>query len=393
MKQDRLKVAILIGTRPEAIKMAPVVRALRNSCNYCPQILLSGQQVDLSRSALKAFGLEPEDVLVRHLSDYSLSSQASGYLEALSAYLKGQPADLMLVHGDTTTGFIGALAAFYLQIPVGHVEAGLRSNDLQNPFPEEAHRRLIDPLCSLLFAPTPFAKQNLINENVNPDRIIVTGNTVVDAVYALQQPAIHLQPYLSEFSDADHRLILLTAHRRENWGAPMHEICNAARILADRYADVRMIVPVHPNPNVASTVHAVLGDHPQVHLVPPLDYMDLIAVMRRAYLILTDSGGIQEEAPCVGTPVLILRTVTERPEVIEGGCGRLIGTQRDEIVAHTSALLENPGLRQRMIPEQNPFGDGQAALRIVRAIDNWRHHRPLTKNNKDFSISSTQAPH
>jgi UDP-N-acetylglucosamine 2-epimerase (non-hydrolysing) len=187
-------------------------------------------------------------------------------------------------------------------------------------------------------------------------------------------------------------LLLLTAHRRENWGGSMNEICSATRTIADRYPDVRIIVPVHPNPNVSSTVYAILGDHPQVLLVPPLDYMDLIAIMRRAYLILTDSGGIQEEAPCVGTPVLILRTVTERPEVIEGGCGRLIGTRRHDIVAQTSKLLENPVLRKSMIPGQNPFGDGRASLRIVRAIDNWRHHRPLTTENKDFSVDLNVPP-
>ena len=386
MKQDQSKIAILIGTRPEAIKMAPVVKALRDSHHFSPQVLLSGQQMDLSQSALKAFGLESKDVLVRHLNDYSLSGQASGYLNALNAYLKAQPVELMLVHGDTTTGFIGALAAFYLQIPVGHVEAGLRSNDLENPFPEEAHRRLIDPLCRLLFAPTQRAKHNLINENVNPDQIIVTGNTVVDAVHALATPTKDLQRHLADFIPPGCRLILLTAHRRENWGAPMKEICSATRTLADRYPDLRLIVPVHPNPNVSSTVHAILGDHPQVLLVPPLDYMDLIAIMRRSYLILTDSGGIQEEAPCVGTPVLILRKVTERPEVVEGGCGRLIGTRQDDIIAHTSTILEDPVSRERMIPEQNPFGDGKAALRILRAIDNWLHHRPLNMKNSDFTF-------
>ncbi|WP_419660274.1 WecB: UDP-N-acetylglucosamine 2-epimerase [Desulfosarcina variabilis str. Montpellier] len=386
MKQEQSKIAILIGTRPEAIKMAPVVKALRNSQHYAPQVLLSGQQKDLSRSALKAFGLESKDVLVRHFDDYSLSGQASGYLDALSAYLKAQPVELMLVHGDTTTGFIGALAAFYQQIPVGHVEAGLRSNDLENPFPEEAHRRLIDPLCRLLFAPTQRARHNLINENANPNHIIVTGNTVVDAVHELATSPVDLQKHLADFIQPACRLILLTAHRRENWGAPMKEICGATRTLADRYSNLRFIVPVHPNPNVSSTVHAILGDHPHVLLVPPLNYMDLIAVMRRAYLILTDSGGIQEEAPCVGTPVLILRKVTERPEVVEGGCGRLIGTGRDDIIAQASTILEDPVSRERMIPERNPFGDGKAALRIVRAIDNWRHHRPLDMENNDFTF-------
>lgn len=393
MENKHYKVTVLIGTRPEAIKMAPVVKALQDAFDYDPRVLLSGQQMDMTRSALQAFGLKSENMLMHHLNDFSLSSQASGYLDALSAYLKEQPTDLMLVHGDTTTGFIGALSAFYQQIPVGHVEAGLRSYDLQNPFPEEAHRRLIDPLCALLFAPTARARRNLIKENADPRRIVVTGNTVVDAVQALTVtgPSTEFKRRLAEFAKPETRIILLTAHRRENWGIAMNEICCAVRTLADRFPDLRFIVPVHPNPNVSMTVQTVLGDHCQVLLVPPLDYMDLIAVMRDAYLILTDSGGIQEEAPCVGTPVLILRGVTERPEVVEGGCGRLIGTRREDIVTHTASLLEYPTLRNNMLAGKNPFGDGNAAMRIVRAIDNWRYNRPLNLENEDFFFETEPA--
>lgn len=393
MQNKHCKVTVLIGTRPEAIKMAPVVKALQNAFGYDPRVLLSGQQMDMARSALEAFGLKCENMLMHQLNDFSLASQASGYLDALSIYLKEQPTDLMLVHGDTTTGFIGALAAFYQQIPVGHVEAGLRSFDLQNPFPEEAHRRLIDPLCALLFAPTSRARRNLIKENADPRRIVVTGNTVVDAVHALSnvRPGTELKKQLTEFSAPETRTILLTAHRRENWGAAMNEICRAVLVLVDRYPDLRFIVPVHPNPNVSMTVRTILGDHAQVLLVPPLDYMDLITVMRDAYLILTDSGGIQEEAPCVGTPVLILRGVTERPEVVEGGCGRLIGTHRENIVAQTASLLEFPALRNSMLARKNPFGDGNAAARIVRAIDNWRHDRPLNQGNDDFFFEMAPA--
>ncbi len=386
MQRDRFRIAVLIGTRPEAIKMAPVVKALHDTCGYEAQVLLSGQQMEMSMTALQAFGLKSGQVLMRRLKDFSLSGQALSYLDALRTYLNEHPTDLMLVHGDTTTGFIGALAAFYQQVPVGHVEAGLRSYDLRNPFPEEAHRRLIDPLCCLHFAPTVRARGNLIKENTDPRTIVVTGNTVVDAVQELvaYDPALKRDRRLTAIDRPGRRVVLLTAHRRENWGASMEEICCAVRTLADRYHDVLFVVPVHPNPNVSVTVHTVLGDHPRVLLIPPLDYMDLIAVMRKAYLILTDSGGIQEEAPCVGAPVLILRAVTERPEIVEGGGGLLVGTRREDIVAHTSSLLDNPALREKMLSGRNPFGDGKAAGRIVRAIDNWRYEQPLNRENDDF---------
>lgn len=372
--------------------MAPVVKALNDTGKYETSILLSGQQMDMSIAALKAFKLTHRQVLMRSLNDFSLSGQASDYLDALNRYLKEQPTDLMLVHGDTTTGFVGALAAFYQQVPVGHVEAGLRSNDLKNPFPEEAHRRLIDPLCSLHFAPTKRAKQNLVRENTNTATIVVTGNTVVDAVEQLTNlaPAPKGQRLLAEIAVPGRRVILVTAHRRENWGTSLEDICYAVRTLADRYQDVIFVLPVHPNPNVSTTVHSVLENHPRILLIPPLDYMELIAVMREAYLILTDSGGIQEEAPCVGTPVLILRRVTERPEVVEGGVGHLIGTRRDDILEYTSTLLENPAFREKMLSGPNPFGDGRAAHRIERAIDNWRFGRPLNHENDDFYW---KAPH
>jgi UDP-N-acetylglucosamine 2-epimerase (non-hydrolysing) len=386
MKYKRFRISLLIGTRPEAIKMAPVVRVLAEAGGYDIQTILSGQQVEMSRAALNSFGLRPNHVLMREGSDFSLCSQAAGYLELLHAHMIQHPADLMLVHGDTTTGFIGALAAFYQRIPLGHVEAGLRSHDLQNPFPEEGNRRLIDPLCRLHFAPTPRAYRNLIEENTDPRKIIVTGNTVVDAVRALAEsaPASETRCRLEAVARTGQRMVLVTAHRRENWGEPLRQICSAVRALADRHEDVVFIVPVHPNPNVGKTVHSILADHGRIHLTPPLDYADLIAVMRRACLILTDSGGIQEEAPCLGTCVLVLRKTTERPEVVESGCGWLVGTHGEDILAHASRLLQNSATREKFPAERNPFGDGQAAVRIMRAIDNWRRERPLNYENADF---------
>jgi UDP-N-acetylglucosamine 2-epimerase (non-hydrolysing) len=386
MKSDRFRITVLIGTRPEAIKMAPVIRALQNLCEYETCVLLSGQQTEMSIAALQCFGLQPDCMLACHPCDFSLSSQASTYLGALNAHLSHSGADLMLVHGDTTTGFIGALAAFYRGIPAGHVEAGLRSYDLKNPFPEEANRRLIDAICRLHFAPTVRARHNLIKENTDPHSIVVTGNTVVDAVQQLcrNNPDPNLHCALPGTAKNGQRTILLTAHRRENWGAPLKEICCAVRTLADSYPDVTFIVPVHPNPNVSEILNTALIDHPRIRLTPPLSYTELIAVMRAAYLILTDSGGIQEEAPSVGTPVLILRKVTERPEIVEGGSGRLVGTRREDILAHTCSLLENPTLRDSMRLARNPFGDGRASDRIVRAIDNFRNGLPLTRQNDDF---------
>ncbi len=386
MNKDRFNITVLIGTRPEAIKMAPVVRALDDTGEYEIRILLSGQQMEMSITALRAFNLNPKQVFMSHLKDFSLSGQASDYLDALHRYFKERPADLMLVHGDTAIGFIGALAALYQRVPVGHVEAGLRSNDLKNPFPEEAHRRLIDPLCDLHFAPTERARQNLIKENTDENTIVVTGNTVVDAVHQLAErpPALNQHRLLTEMAVAGQRVILVTAHRRENWGASLEEICQAVRKLADNYHDVIFVIPVHPNPNVSETVHSVLNDHPRVLLIPPLDDLELLAVMRQCYLILTDSEGIQEEAPCVGTPVLILREAAERPELVEGGGGHVVGTRRDDILAHTSNLLDNPASHEKMQTCRNPFGDGNASARIERAIDNWRFGRPLNHDNADF---------
>jgi UDP-N-acetylglucosamine 2-epimerase (non-hydrolysing) len=372
-------VTTLIGTRPEAIKMAPVIIALKDHPDYHVNILLSGQHEAMAVDALKPFDLYPDRLIARHLTDFSLASQASCYLTDLTKCLQEQATDLILVHGDTTTGFIGALAAFYLNIPAGHVEAGLRSHDMKNPFPEEGNRRLIDPLCQLLFAPTQLARANLLQERIDPEAIVVTGNTVVDSVKSL---ASHLPAFSDypQFQDADldnKRIVLVTTHRRENWGAPMASICRAVRILVERYDDLAVILPVHPNPQVQDVVRPILSGHPRIILTEPLDYEPLIAVLRDAYLALTDSGGIQEEAPSVETPVLVLREVTERPEAIEAGSSRLVGTDTARIVAATSVLLDDPASYQAMIAAGNPFGDGKAGDRIVQAIDNWQAGKPL----------------
>lgn len=382
-------VTTLIGTRPEAIKMAPVITALKEHPDYHVSILLSGQHEAMAVEALKPFDLYPDRLIARHLTDFSLASQASCYLTDLTKCFQAQPTDLILVHGDTTTGFIGALAAFYLHTPAGHVEAGLRSRNMKSPFPEEANRRLIDPLCQLLFAPTQLARANLLQEAIDPKAIAVTGNTVVDSVQSLASRLPALSDY-PQFQDAhldNRRIVLVTTHRRENWGAPMASICRAVQVLVDRYHDLAVLLPVHPNPQVQEVVRPMLSGHPRIMLTEPLDYETLIAVLRDAYLTLTDSGGIQEEAPSVKTPVLVLREVTERPEAIEAGSARLVGTDTERIVAAAADLLDHPASYQAMIAAGNPFGDGKAGDRIVQAIENWRAGKPLLSNAAAFQTS------
>lgn len=389
--QNPFHVTTLIGTRPEAIKMAPVITALKEHPDYHVNILLSGQHEAIAVDALKPFDLYPDRLIARQWSDFSLASQASCYLTDLTKCLQEQPTDLILVHGDTTTGFIGAVAAFYLHVPAGHVEAGLRSHNMKNPFPEEANRRLIDPLCQLLFAPTELARANLLQENIAPGSIVVTGNTVVDSVKSLANHLPAISKY-QQFEDADlddKRIVLVTTHRRENWGAPMRSICRALQILVERYPDLAVILPVHPNPQVENVVRPILAGHPRIILTEPLDYEPLIAVLRDAYLTLTDSGGIQEEAPSVETPALVLREVTERPEAVDAGSARLVGTDTERIVAATSELLDHPAAYQAMIAAGNPFGDGKAAERIVQAIDNWRAKKTLLMDVEAFGASHT----
>jgi UDP-N-acetylglucosamine 2-epimerase (non-hydrolysing) len=382
----KLRVATLIGTRPEAIKMAPVIHALKNHVDFEVTVMLSGQHAEMCKAALGSFDISSDVDIAHDRSDYSLPSQASRFLRETGAHFLQRSYDLVLVHGDTSTALMGALAAFYLQIPVGHVEAGLRSNDLANPFPEEANRRLIDPLCELLFAPTMRAWDSLMRESADSARTIITGNTVVDAVQMLagRLPALDQNPRFAKHDLDGKRLILVTTHRRENWDQPMIDICTAVRDLADRYADVAVIMPVHPNPKVADVVRPLLGGHPRILLTDPLSYEDLVAVLRDAYLVLTDSGGIQEEAPTVQTPVLVLREVTERPEGIEAGSSKLVGTNRDNIIAATAALLDSRARYRQMIAFGNPFGDGRAAQRIVRAIQNWRENLPLLADQQMF---------
>jgi UDP-N-acetylglucosamine 2-epimerase (non-hydrolysing) len=275
---------------------------------------------------------------------------------------------MVLLQGDTTTAMAAALAAFYLRVPVGHVEAGLRSFDRHNPFPEEINRRIASALGDLHFAPTEKARANLLAEGVPPEAVFVTGNTIVDALRRIHLTGEFATPALRDLPLAGRRLLVVTAHRRENHGPPLHGICRALRRLAEKFADVVIVYPVHLNPSVRRAVNADLGGVPTIRLLAPLPYPDLLRLLARSELILTDSGGIQEEAPSLGKPVLVLRETTERPELIEGGAGKLVGTDPDRIVAEATLLLTDRAAYDRMVPRRNPFGDGHAAERIVRIL-------------------------
>ena len=326
----------------------------------------------------------------------SLADSAGDVLRAFGRHLAERRPDVILVQGDTTTAMGAALAGFYAQVPVAHVEAGLRSGDLANPFPEEANRQIIDAVSAILLPPTAQAQANLLRAGFTAEKCPITGNTVVDALQLLC--ATHA-PVLdgSGIEDADldgRRLILVTTHRRESWGGDLEAICSAIRDIVQRWAKVIVALPVHPNPNVERPVCQLLGGHPRIKLLPPLDYIPFLGLMRRAYVILTDSGGIQEEAPSLGVPVLVLRKTTERPEAAEAGLARIIGTDRKAIVEHVEELLEDEQVHRQMATATNPYGDGLASERIVEVLRNWKAGRPLLAEERSFSrrLRQTTTP-
>lgn len=362
------RILIVIGTRPEAIKMAPVYEALRRlEPRIDTQIALSGQHLDLVEPALDIFGLDPDYRLNVMRQGQTVGDVVSRVLRGLRDILREAAPDVVLVQGDTATVFAASLAAFLEQVKVGHVEAGLRSHDRHAPFPEEILRRLTDVVAEYHFAPTPRARDELLRENTSPDSVFVTGNTVVDALLSVarrKRPASDpdLARVLSRVRRGEGRLVLLTAHRREAFGAPLEDIFRAVRDVADAHPDVCVLYPVHPNPNVLGPARELLGDHPRVRLIQPLDYPDLVAALESAALVMTDSGGIQEEAPTFAAPVLVLRDVTERPEGVEAGAAELVGTDRRLIVERARlALSPEPGL----VSPRNPYGDGRAGERIA----------------------------
>ena len=366
----RPRVVSVIGTRPEAVKMAPVLLELGRRRDQIESILVStAQHREMLDQILSVFDIVPDVDLNIMRPNQTLFDITHRTLEGAKDLLERLSPDLLLVQGDTTAVFAASLAAFYLKIPVGDVEAGLRSYDLANPYPEEMNRRFAGMVATLHFAPTPRARQNLLREGVASERIFVTGNPVVDALQAalpkLREGSIDGVP---EEAFRDGRIILLTAHRRENHGSPLASICLAVRELIRLHPDCRCIYPVHLNPQVQQTAYGLLGGVERVHLIPPLDYWSFTQLLARSFLVLTDSGGVQEEAPSFGKPVLVLRKVTERPEAAEAGLAKVIGTDTQTIIAETSALLGDADLYARMAQRENPYGDGKAAQRIVDAI-------------------------
>lgn len=365
-----MRILTVVGTRPEAIKMAPVIRSLKADGRVETRLALTGQHSDLVDQVLEAFGLEPAYDLGIMREGQSLYDVAHGCLDGLGRVVEDADPDALLVQGDTASVFYGALVGFFERIRVGHVEAGLRSGRKWVPYPEEMFRRLTDVLSDWYFAPTELARQNLLREGVPPERVHVTGNTVVDALQDAAGRAGEAETGVLAELTAGHgagsrRLILLTAHRRESFGEPLRSVFRAVREVADRRDDVEILYPVHPNPNVRGPAEELLSGHPRVHLTEPLGYMDLVRVLKRASLVLTDSGGLQEEAPTFGLPVLVLRDVTERPEGVEAGVARLVGTDRATIVEEVDRALDRAGPERAV---RNPYGDGRAGERIADIV-------------------------
>jgi UDP-N-acetylglucosamine 2-epimerase (non-hydrolysing) len=357
------RILTVVGTRPEAVKMAPVIHALRARPWAEVRVLATAQHRQMLDQIHAFFGIAPDLDLDLMRPDQTLADLTSRMVAALDPVIAAQKPDLVMAQGDTTTVMVAALCCFYRHVPFGHVEAGLRTGDLRHPFPEEMNRLLVTRLASLHFAPTARARHNLLREGVPEAAVHVTGNTVIDA---LLWTADRVDP--APFRPAaGKRLILVTAHRRENFGEPFAAVCGALRELADR-SDVEILYPVHPNPNVRDVAQRLLGSLPNVRLVAPLDYPDMVAAMRACDLILTDSGGVQEEAPSLGKPVLVLRRTTERPEGVEAGAAQLVGTDHGRIVAVASRLLDDADAYAAMASVQNPYGDGRAAERIADLV-------------------------
>lgn len=373
-----LKVITAFGTRPEAIKMAPLVKELAKHRDEIDcKVAVTAQHREMLDQVLDLFEIVPDydlDIMRPQQSLFDITSRA---LTGLQEVFQKENPGLVLVHGDTTTTFVAALAAYYLQIPVGHIEAGLRTRDKFSPFPEEINRHLTGVLADLHFAPTANAKRNLLSEGVSGESIYVTGNTVIDALLATVRPGyVFADQVLSRIDYGSRRVLLVTTHRRENLGEPMREIYRALREVMESYHDVELVFPVHKNPLVRNVVEEALDGQDRIHLIEPLDYQPFANLINCSYLVLSDSGGLQEEAPALGKPVLVLRNTTERPEAVDAGTVRLVGTGREAVASETRRLLDDHEYYGKMANAVNPYGDGLASKRIVQAI---KHKFGLSK--------------
>lgn len=358
---------LVFGTRPEAIKMCPLVNELKTRKNVQTVVCVTGQHKEMLRQVLEAFNVVPEYNMEIMRDKQTLFDVTVNILTRIKEIIEKERPDIVLVHGDTSTTFVTALACFYLQVPVGHIEAGLRTYNIYSPYPEEFNRQAVSIISKYNFAPTELSKQNLINEGKNPNSIFVTGNTAIDALKTTVY-SDYTHPELDWVGD--NRLILITAHRRENLGEPMENMFRAIRRVMEEHDNVKAIYPIHMNPLVRETAYAALGNDERIHIIEPLDVLDFHNFMNKCYMILTDSGGIQEEAPSLGKPVLVMRDTTERPEGIEAGTLKLVGTDEENIYRNFKELLENKDIYNKMAHAVNPYGDGFACKRISDILEN-----------------------
>ncbi len=367
---SKIKVMTVFGTRPEAIKMAPLVLELEKHPDEIESIVcVTAQHRQMLDQVLEIFGITPDYDLDIMKERQTLVGITSRVLEGLDNVIKGVKPDIVLVHGDTSTSFVGALAAFYNQVAVGHVEAGLRTYDIYSPFPEEMNRQLTGRIAKLHFSPTIKNKNNLLIENIDEDSIYITGNTVIDSLKTTVRKDYEFTDETLKAMDFENkRVIVVTAHRRENLGKPLEDICTAIKTIVDEYKDVEVVYPVHLNPAVRETVFDILGGNDRIHLIDPIDVSELHNAIDRSYMVMTDSGGIQEEAPALAKPVLVLRHETERPEAVEAGTVKLAGVDKDVIISMAKELLDNKEEYSKMAHAANPYGDGEASRRITKAI-------------------------
>lgn len=393
MKQRYAKtnVMVIAGTRPEVIKMAPVIHKIKEYPNHFKlTVVATAQHRQMLDQAFTQFKIKPDIDMDLMRANQDLNTLTCRILEEMEIALRKVSPDIVLVQGDTTTAFAGALAAFYKKITVAHVESGLRSYDIYNPFPEEINRKLTTAISEINFAPTPLARDVLLREGVPAKKIVVTGNTVVDALHYISKvPFSFKKTPLKKIDLQHHRVILVTSHRRESWGEDFENICRALKDIVRMHSDVGVIFPVHPNPVVRDSAHKILAGQERIYLITPLDYLAFINLMKQAYIILTDSGGLQEEAPTMKKPLLVMREVTERPEGLRAGLSKLIGTNRNRIVKEASVLLNDRNAYRAMTHHKNPYGDGNAAHRIVQTLVRWAAgEKILYEQGKEFNPRS-----
>ena len=373
------KISVIFGTRPEAVKLCPLVLYLRNSNRFEVNVCVTGQHREMLDQVLDFFSVKPDEDINVMTWNQSLADLTGKILSSVDSYLKRIRPDMVIVQGDTTTVMAASLSAFYNKIPIAHVEAGLRTGNLYSPWPEEANRVITGHLAALHFCPTETSRGNLLRENIPPEKIHATGNTVIDALFDASKRLDRMKVKIPGLPDDlqpgadDPKVVLITGHRRENFGKSIENICHAIKVLAERFPNVHFVYPVHKNPQVREPVQQILGPASgrNIHLIEPLSYHEFIAAMKRAYFILTDSGGVQEEAPSLGKPVLVMRDTTERPEAVAAGAVKLVGTDRSIIYSECERLLINPADYEKMAQKKNPYGDGRACERIADILTNY----------------------